>query len=128
MAQIPSSEVILLRVLEALTRDMLPLVPDGHGVEKAAIKSLLDQLDHQREGGSTFPERVYMDIYKLMERRRLIGLESFGHKVEDDAAGGFEWLKHALEENMDQVVYLQAALAKLMEMQNETYRLSRSSD
>jgi len=111
----PTNELILLRLLEPLAKELLNQVPEGHGVNKLAVQTLLEQLEHVRLGDSTYPERIYMRLYKTMEQRRLIGLQVHGHKVTDDPSNAMKWLHEAIDEAVDHLVYLQAAVTRLEE-------------
>jgi len=111
----PTNELILLRLLEPLAKELLNQVPEGHGVNKLAVQTLLEQLEHVRLGDSSYPERIYMRLYKTMEQRRLIGLQVHGHKVTDDPSNAMQWLHEAIAEAVDHLVYLEAAVTRLEE-------------
>ena len=52
-------------------------------------------------------------VIKEMEHREALGIFKYGTTVDRDNLTLVEWLEHAKEEVMDQVLYLQAAINKL---------------
>lgn len=51
-----------------------------------------------------------------MENREILGLKKYGATVDRKDLTLVQWLEHAKEEAMDQVLYLQAAINELKEM------------
>jgi hypothetical protein len=109
--EVQRQELFLLRNLDNLTRGLLADPTDTP--TKIAIEHTFEELDALREGDVEFPELVYLNVYGKLERRRLIGLDTYGMKIMASPETMKQWLEHALEESLDQSVYLQTVLLKL---------------
>lgn len=58
-------------------------------------------------------------VLEQMNGREQLGLHKYGTTVDRDDLTLIEWLEHAKEEAMDQVLYLQAAINKLKSESHE---------
>jgi hypothetical protein len=55
-------------------------------------------------------------LRELLLSRSIVGIEKYGCTTDRKDLGLEDWLQHALEECMDQAVYLQAALTSLRQV------------
>jgi len=134
----PDLELTMLRSLEQEVRAVVEngvTVSNGEVFVHRAftpyffrIERLLDQLKHTRDGTTDYPEEVYARLYATMERRRLIGLQVHGQKLDEAPEKAVDWLKHAMEESMDMLVYMQATLLKLEEVTREADNATPARD
>ena len=58
-------------------------------------------------------------VIKEMEHREALGILKYGTTVDRNDLTLVEWLEHAKEEAMDQVLYLQAAINNLKGLNGE---------
>lgn len=52
-------------------------------------------------------------IREMLLQRSKVGIAKYGTTTDRGDLGLREWLQHALEESMDNAVYLQAAISKI---------------
>lgn len=52
-------------------------------------------------------------VCELIAARQRLGLKKYGVSVERNQLGLRQWLNHALEESLDQAIYLQRAIEEL---------------
>lgn len=66
--------------------------------------------------GKSSPVAVDPNVQKVIEQMRAraqVGLKKYGVTTFDNPLTLKQWLQHALEETMDQAVYLQAAIEQI---------------
>lgn len=56
------------------------------------------------------PTGVEAEICKMIADRQALGIEKYGQTVADNPLPLYAWLQHALEECLDQAVYLKRAI------------------
>jgi hypothetical protein len=61
------------------------------------------------------PTGIESEVCELIARRQAKGIAKYGQTVADNPLELREWLQHALEECLDQAVYLKRAIAALEE-------------
>lgn len=69
-----------------------------------------------QQGGATgvfMPSGTESRVCALIAQRQAIGVNKYGTTVADNPLSLKEWLQHALEEALDQAVYLQRAIEEL---------------
>ena len=66
--------------------------------------------DHFESGEPTGIEAV---VCQLIAKRQKLGLVKYGTTVADNPLSLREWLQHALEESLDQAIYLRRAIAEI---------------
>ena len=59
------------------------------------------------------PEGIEADLCAEIAARQAKGIQKYGTTVADNPLTLREWLQHALEEALDQAVYLKRAIAEL---------------
>ena len=59
------------------------------------------------------PEGIEADLCAEIAARQAKGIQKYGTTVADNPLALREWLQHALEEALDQAVYLKRAIAEL---------------
>ena len=63
--------------------------------------------------GVFLPEGTEAEVCADIARRQQMGINKYGTTVADNPLTLREWLQHALEEALDQAVYLKRAIAEL---------------
>ena len=63
--------------------------------------------------GVFLPEGIEAEVCADIARRQQMGINKYGTTVADNPLTLREWLQHALEEALDQAVYLKRAIAEL---------------
>lgn len=63
--------------------------------------------------GVFLPEGIEADLCAEIAARQAKGIQKYGTTVADNPLTLREWLQHALEEVLDQAVYLKRAIAEL---------------
>ncbi len=63
--------------------------------------------------GVFIPEGIEADLCAEIAARQAKGIQKYGTTVADNPLTLREWLQHALEEALDQAVYLKRAIAEL---------------
>lgn len=63
--------------------------------------------------GVFLPEGIEADLCAEIAARQAKGIQKYGTTVADNPLTLREWLQHALEEALDQAVYLKRAIAEL---------------
>ena len=61
------------------------------------------------------PTGIEAEVCELIAHRQAKGIAKYGQTVADNPLKLREWLQHALEECLDQAVYLKRAIAALKE-------------
>ena len=61
------------------------------------------------------PTGIEAEVCELIAQRQAKGIAKYGQTVADNPLELREWLQHALEECLDQAVYLKRAIAALEE-------------
>ena len=63
--------------------------------------------------GVFLPEGIEAEVCADIARRQQMGINKYGTTVADNPLTLREWLQHALEEALDQAVYLKRAIAEI---------------
>lgn len=59
------------------------------------------------------PTGIEAEVCKLIAQRQQLGIAKYGQTVADNPLSLRAWLQHALEETLDQAVYLRRAIAEI---------------
>ena len=65
------------------------------------------------EGGFIRVSGTEADVCRLIAARQSLGISKYGTTVRDNPLSLRQWLQHALEECLDQSVYLKRAIEEL---------------
>lgn len=65
------------------------------------------------------PTGVEAEICKMIADRQALGIAKYGQTVEQNPLPLRAWLQHALEECLDQAVYLKRAIAEIDNLQDD---------
>lgn len=63
--------------------------------------------------GMFLPEGIEAEVCADIARRQALGKNKYGTTVADNPLTLRQWLQHALEEALDQAVYLKRAIAEI---------------
>lgn len=71
-------------------------------------------LDHsQRVPFAPIPTGIELAVCEDIARRQALGVAKYGTTVADNPLSLRAWLQHALEESLDQAIYLKRAIAEI---------------
>lgn len=64
-------------------------------------------------GGFLRVEGTEAEVVRLIAQRQQLGMRKYGVSVADNPLTLRQWLQHALEESLDQAIYLRRAISEL---------------
>ena len=67
----------------------------------------------------TSPDSVVEDIREMLLQRSEVGLKKYGKTTVDNPLELKAWLNHALEEALDQAVYLRRSIVELEKLEKK---------
>ncbi len=70
--------------------------------------------------GTQYPTGTEARVCDMIAARQRLGIAKYGTTVADNPLNLREWLQHALEECLDQAVYLMRAIEEIDKSKNET--------
>ena len=59
------------------------------------------------------PTGIELQVCEEIARRQQLGIAKYGKTVADNPLSLRQWLQHALEESLDQAIYLRRAIAEI---------------
>lgn len=67
----------------------------------------------------TSPDSVVEDVREMLLQRSKVGLKKYGKTTADNSLELKAWLNHALEEVLDQAVYLRRAIVEIEKLEKK---------